>query len=95
MNTAAIYIKTEKETKAKAQKIAKELGLSLSAIVNGFIKQFIKTKTVTFSADRDEIPNKRTRAILKQAEENYRRGNTSPAFDNAEDAIKYLEDRGI
>lgn len=95
MSQTAIYIKTESETKQKAQKVAKQLGLSLSAIVNGFLKQFIKTKTVTFSAHEDEIPNKHLRSVLKRAEENYRKGNTSPAFSNAKDAIKYLEDQGI
>lgn len=53
MSSTAIYIKTKPETKEKAQKVAKELWLSLSVIVNGYLKQFIKTKTVTFSAERD------------------------------------------
>lgn len=94
MNTTAIYIKTEKETKDKAKKVAKELGLSLSAVVNGFLKQFVKTKTVTFSA-LDEIPNKRTQAIMKQAEKDYKNGNTSPAFKTGEEAVAWLEKQGI
>lgn len=94
MNTTAIYIKTTEETKEKAQKVAKDLGLSLSVVINRYLKQFIKSKTVTFKAS-DEIPNKKTIAILKHAEENYKKGNTSPAFSNAKDAIKYLEDQGI
>lgn len=94
MNTTAIYIKTDREVKEKAQKVAKELGLSLSAILNAYLKQLIKTKTVTFRAE-DEIPNKRTRAIMKQAEEDYKKGNTSPAFKTGEEAVAWLEKQGI
>ena len=88
MNTAVINIKTQPETKAKAQQIARDLGLSLSSLINAFLKQFVKTKSVTFSLD--EMPNKRTIAILKQAEKDYKKGNTSPAFDDVEEAIKWL-----
>lgn len=94
MNSTAIYIKTEIKTKVRAQEVAKELGLSLSAIVNAFLKQFIKTKTVTFSAN-DEIPNKQTLAIMRQAEENYKKGNTSPAFKTGKEAVAWLEKQGI
>jgi DNA-damage-inducible protein J len=94
MSNTAIYIKTETQTKKEAQKVARELGLSLSAIVNGFLKRFIKTKTVTFSAN-EEIPNERTLAIMKQAEKNYKEGNTSPLFDNAKVMEKWFDEQGI
>ena len=94
MSSTAIYIKTESETKKEAQKVAKEMGLSLSAILNGFLKQFIKTKTVTFSAN-NEIPNDYTLSVMKQAEEDYKKGNTSPAFKTGEDSITWLEKQGI
>ncbi len=94
MSTTAIYIKTEQKTKKQAQKVAKELGLTLSSVVNGFLKQFIKTKTVTFSA-YDEIPNKRTRILLKQAEKNLKERKHSPIFNTGEDAVAWLEKQGI
>ena len=94
MSSTALYIKTETKTKQEAQKIAKELGLNLSVIVNGFLKQFIKTKTVTFSSN-DEIPNEDTLSIMKQAEKDYKKGNTSPAFKTAKDSIDWLEKQGI
>lgn len=53
MNTAVINIKTNPQTKAKAQALAKELGLSLSALLNGFLHQLIKTKKVTFSTEEE------------------------------------------
>ena len=44
-----INIKTEQEVKNKAQKLAGQLGLSLSAIINAYLKQFVRNKAVNFS----------------------------------------------
>ena len=44
-----INIKTEKSVKVRAQKIAKEMGLSLSAVINAYLKQFVRNKEVHFS----------------------------------------------
>ncbi len=94
MNTTAIYVKTEVETKEKAQKVARELGLSLSAVVNGFLKQFIKAKTLTFSASHEE-PSAYLKSAIKQAEEHLRTGKHSPVFRTGEDAVSWLEKQGM
>lgn len=94
MNTAAIYIKTEPEVKKEAQKVAKELGFSLSSLLNAWMRQFIKTKTVTFSV-LDEVPNERLKSIMKQAEKNLKEGNHSPIFKTGEEAVAWLEKQGI
>jgi len=94
MNTTAIYIKTEPQLKAKAQKVASQLGLSLSALINAWLKQLIKTKTVTFSS-YDEYPNEATRKILRQAELNWKKGNHSPLFKTGKEAVAWLEKQGI
>lgn len=89
MNTAAIYIKTQPEVKAKARKIAKTLGLSLSSLVDAWLKQFVKTKRVTYSA-KEEKPSKYLIESLKKSEEQLKKGEASPTFENAKDAIKWL-----
>jgi len=94
MNTAVINIKTDPKVKTDAQKIARQIGVSLSSLINAYLKRFIRTKTVTFSAD-DEVPNKHTLAIMRQAEKDYKRGNTSPAFKTGEEAVAWLEKQGI
>lgn len=48
MNTV-INIKTKKEVKVRAQKVASELGLSLSAIINAYLRQLARNKEVRFS----------------------------------------------
>ena len=49
MAKTLISIKVDKEVKEKAQEIARELGFSLSAIVNAYLRQFIRTREVYFS----------------------------------------------
>ena len=88
MNTAAIYIKTQPEVKAKAQKIAKDLGLSLSSLVDSWLRQFVKTKSATLSAE--ERPSKYLIESIRKSEEQLKKGETSPTFDNAKDAIEWL-----
>ncbi|MDP2951096.1 MAG: type II toxin-antitoxin system RelB/DinJ family antitoxin [bacterium] len=46
---AVINIKTKRDLKTKAQEVASELGLSLSAVLNGFLRQFVRNKAVHFS----------------------------------------------
>ncbi|MBI3290167.1 type II toxin-antitoxin system RelB/DinJ family antitoxin [Candidatus Microgenomates bacterium] len=94
MNTAVITTKIDPQKKKEAQKTAEALGMPLSVIIKGFLDHFIKTKTIEFSA-RNEEPSEYLKAAMRQAEEDYKKGNVSPAFKNARDAIKYLEDQGI
>ncbi len=90
MNTAVINIKTEVSTKKQAQKIASGLGISLSSFINAYLKELIKTKRVEFSLG--ETPSPYLIKVLKQAEKNLKEGKGSPVFDNAEDAIAWLDD---
>ncbi len=50
MSKAVIYIKADREVKRNAQKIARELGLSLSDVLNASLRNFIRTREVRFSA---------------------------------------------
>lgn len=95
MNTQVITIKVDPATKKEAQYTANALGLSLSAVLKGFLKQFIRSKTVTFSTRGEEIPNAHTIKVLKKADENYKKGNTSPAFKTGEEAVAWLEKQGV
>lgn len=50
-----INIKADKDVKKKAQKIAADLGMPLSTVINAYLKEFIRTKEVRFSL-RDTLP---------------------------------------
>lgn len=88
MNTAVINIKTQPETKIKAQLVAKELGLNLSSIINAYLTQLIKTKTVAFSV-REE-PTKYLLEMLKQSQEDIKAGRII-SFETWDKENKYLD----
>lgn len=90
MNSAVINIKTDPKIKAKAQKIAAQVGLSLSSVINGYLRKFIKEKQVDFYAD--EVPNAYLKKLLRQSEEDAKKGRVSPRFSDAKDAILWLND---
>ncbi len=94
MSTQVITIKVDPTIKKQAQNAAEELGLSLSAVLKGYLKQFIRTKTITFSAS-DEKPSQYLIDMVKQAREDLKTGEASPTFKTGEDAVAWLEKQGI
>lgn len=93
MYTAVINIKTEEETKKKAQAVAQEIGVSLSALINAYLKHMIRTRKVEFTLD--EEPSPYLIKIMKKAEKNYKEGQGSPIFRTGEEAVKWLEEQGV
>ena len=45
-----INIKADKEVKENAQELARDLGLPLSGIINAMLKEFVRNRSVSFSA---------------------------------------------
>lgn len=87
-----LNIKTDVAVKRAAQRVAKEIGVPLSTIVNAQLKRFIAERQVLLRAP--EVPNAKTRKVLDEALRDIREGNTdafSPGFDNIDDAIAWLE----
>lgn len=66
-----INIKTDKETKEKAQKLAADLGLNLTTLINAYLRHFIRTKKFSFSLTGEEEPE--MNEIIKDAVENNQR----------------------
>ena len=89
MNTTVINIKTDKVLKSDAQKLAKNFGLPLSAIVNIYLRDFVREKRVVFS--EPPMPNAKTRKILDQALKDIKQGkNLIGPFETAEEMMKSL-----
>ena len=95
MSYAVVSTKIDPQTKKEAMATAESLGVPLSVVIKAFLKQFIRTKTVTFSARDDEIPNENFKRTLAKARKNWKEGKTSPVFDNIKDNLKWLEKQGI
>lgn len=89
MNTTTILIKTDPRLKIKAQKIAEKMGLSLTSVINHYLKYFARTQKITFSTD-DEIPNARTAKLLKQSEEDIKAGRVI-RFETPTDTLAHLD----
>lgn len=91
MNTHTILnFKTDKKLKANAQKVAEELGVPLSTIMNAFLKQFIRTRTVTFSAD-EYRPTPYLERVLEEAQKEYSAGKYVGPFKDANSFIAHLK----
>lgn len=84
-----LNIKTDSVLKKKAQDLAQELGLSLSVILNNYLKEFVKTERVVF--EKPLIPNAKTRKSLNQTLKDIKEGkNMEGPFETAEDMIRAL-----
>lgn len=92
MNTAVINIKTDPTIKKQVQKKAHELGLSLSSVINVYLRKFLTTKSVEFSDDVRLEPTPYLKRILKQSEKDIKTGRISPAFSSAEESFVWLDD---
>ena len=95
-----INIKADREVKIKAQKVAKYLGIPLSLVINNYLRDFIRTKEVHFSLNRDTLPLGTPEGVLRPSVK--RRlarihndivagRNVSPAFHIAEEMDRYLD----
>lgn len=85
-----INIKTDVAVKRGVKKIAEQLGVPLSTIVNAYFKQLLRERQVHFSLPL--VPNRKTAKLLRQAHEDYKKGrNISPAFETAEAMNAYLD----
>lgn len=91
MNTAVINIKVEPKVKRQAKVVAEKIGISLSSLIHAYLKQLIATESVTF-----RVPEEPTPWLLKQLKESHediKKGRVSPAFNNAKDAIRWLNNK--
>lgn len=87
MNTT-LTIKTEKKLRNEAKRTADELGVPLTTVINAMLRQFVREKTLTVSAE-----HKPARAKLSLWEETSREmdnGVNVKSFNGVEDLIKDL-----
>ena len=83
---AVINLKTDPKLKKDAQELADKLGVSLSQVLNGALKNF--TKTREFRVVEDYTPSRWLEDILRRSKKN-RKDDIS--FDNVDDALDYLK----
>ena len=85
-----LNVKTDKDVKKNAQRVAKNLGVPLSLVVNAYLKEFIREQEFTLSLAPKLRPE--VGKMLLEASDDFRRGkNISPAFSNGKDMDEYLD----
>lgn len=90
MAKTIINIKTDKEVKRNVQKLAEELGLSLSDVVNASLRNFIRVREVRFSSIPRMIPE--FEKFLGSTEKDIaKKKNLSPVFSKEEEVEDYLD----
>ncbi len=90
MNTHTILnIKTDKKLKADAQKVAGELGVPLTTVMNAFLKQFVRDKEIVLSANQYR-PTPYLARLLDEAQKEYDAGETVGPFDTVDEFLKHL-----
>lgn len=91
MNTHTILnIKTDKKLKAEAKKVSGELGVPLSTVINAFLKQFVRDKEITLSANQYR-PTPYLESILSQAQAEYEAGDFVGPFKTGEAFIAHIK----
>jgi addiction module RelB/DinJ family antitoxin len=84
-----INIKTDKDVKEEAQKIAREIGLPLSSVVNAYLNEFIRERAVRFAIEPQLRPE--VGKFLRKASADYkRRKSIVGPFKTAQEMDAYL-----
>lgn len=84
-----LNVKTDKDTKERAQALAKHLGIPLSTVVNAYLKEFVTSGD--FKISREPDLNTAVQKELVRAVTEAKTGkNMSPSFTNAAAAITWL-----
>lgn len=84
-----LLIKLKKDVKKEAAKLASEMGLPLSTLINSFLKNFIREKKVTFSAE-PEVSKKKLKQWAKATEEYKKHPERFKVAHSAEELMRDL-----
>lgn len=88
--SAIVNVKVDPKIKAQAQALAQQLGLSLSALINSYLCQFVRTKSVYLSLD--ETPSPYLVEAIRESEQNLQEGKFHKFTDikKAQEFLKKL-----
>lgn len=83
-------VKIDKDIKEEASKLANDLGLTFSGVVNAFLTNFVKEKRLVISQEPEL--NDSIKSYLREVLDDVKKGNNlSKSFSNVEDLKKDLE----
>lgn len=88
MNTV-ISVKIDKDVKESAQSVAKSAGLSLSTLVNAYLRQVAATRRIELFAPETMTPHLEN--LIAEVEAELQNNMTSQAFDSVEEFLADLK----
>jgi len=89
MSKAVINFKIDSEVKEEAQKLARELGMPLSALVNAQLRELIRTRTLNVSAEPRMSPYLEN--IIEGVERDRKIGKNITRTNSLEEALAHLD----
>jgi len=84
-----VNLKIDQKIKTLAAQRARELGLSLSAVVNATLRQFANTGELHVTSSHRMTPY--LEKLIEEARKDYATKKTVGPFDSAQEMIKSLE----
>lgn len=88
MDNAVLQIRISKKLKKQSMIVAENLGFTTSTLIKLFLAHVVQSRKIPFEIE--EIPNAKTIKAMKQAELDYKNGNTY-SFNDMDDAIDFLK----
>ncbi len=89
MKTAIVNFKTDDVTKARAQAVAKQIGIPLSNLLNAYLYELASTGSVHFTAS-EPMTNK-MELLIAEAEKEIAAGEVSGPFETLEEMFEHLD----
>lgn len=83
-----ISVKIDKDVKESAQEVAKSAGLTLSTLVNSYLRQVSATRRIELFAPEPMTPH--LEKLIAEVEKSIATGNVSKGFTNVDDFIADL-----
>jgi len=84
-----ITIKTDKALLKQSKKLAEELGITLTSVVNAFLKQFVRERK--FSVSAEPMPTKEKMALWEKISREMDAGDFSGPFSDTDSLYKHLK----
>jgi addiction module RelB/DinJ family antitoxin len=84
-----ISVKVDKEVKASAQEVAKSAGLTLSSLVNAYLRQIAATRRIELYAPEPMTP--KLEGLIAEVEAELDSGQASAKFSSADDFLRDLK----
>lgn len=92
MNTV-LTVKVDSAVKKSAQELAESMGLTLSALINTYLRQVIMTRKVELFAPEKATPQ--MEKIIAEAEKEIAAGDFVGPFNSAEEFLEELHKKPV